>query len=147
MARPHEILRNACATAKADGAFTVSVPLLESVVIPEIREAQDSDGYHTFDELYRHRSALFLALCHGLAANPYGIHDVWRTKTHSDGTSFPGMFVLGIGSRAGRQITYHMDMEYWERCDWAETLDRAPEFDGHTSEDVIERLGEFVYAL
>jgi len=98
-----------------------------------------SDGYHTFSELYNHRITLFIALCRILR------HDisVWRSKYHSDGELCFGtgtQYVLGIDKRNGRQITYHIPIERWDETNFAETLDKAPEWDGHTSEDVLERL-------
>ena len=98
-------------------------------------DIQCSDGYHTFDELYDHRFTLFIALARALRT-----HKVWRSKLHSDGTSFDGWFVLGINDEPGKQITYHLPMDRWEETDFAFTVDRAPEFDGHTSVDVLERL-------
>lgn len=100
-----------------------------------------SDGYHTFDELYEHRITLWIALCrrttHTIreAWNP-----VWRTLKHSDGSCFDGWFVLGMFSEPGRQITYHLPVSRWEEAGFARTLDRAPEFDGHTSSDVLRRI-------
>lgn len=106
-----------------------------------------SDGYHTFDELYDHRITLWIALCRVCDFHEkecsYGRNtptNVWRSKLHSDGTGFDGWFVLGMGRPAGKQITYHLPMNRWTECDFAETLDRAPEFDGHTPADVLERL-------
>jgi hypothetical protein len=97
---------------------------------------QVSDGYHTFDELYEHRHALFLALCR---QDP---NRVWRSKLHADGSAFDGWFVMGINEAPGHQITYHLPMRLWEEADFADTIDRAPEWDGHTSADVITRLSE-----
>lgn len=47
---------------------------------------------------------------------------------------------MGIGSVKGEQITYHIPIERWKETDFARTINQAPEFDGHTSEDVLERL-------
>lgn len=103
-----------------------------------------SDGYHTFGELYDHRITLWIALCRELRGNlayPVGAKaKVWRSKLHSDGSRFDGWFVLGIGKQPGEQITYHLPMSRWDETDFAYTLERAPEFDGHTSADVLERL-------
>lgn len=99
-----------------------------------------SDGYHTFAELYDHRIALFIALCARIdAVSPTG--HVWRSKLHSDGTGFDGWFIMGIGTEPGEQITYHLPMSAWPATDWLGTeFARAPEFDGHTSADVLERI-------
>lgn len=94
-----------------------------------------SDGYHTVDELYEHRVALWITLCRlvgpGLA---------WRSRLHSDGSEIPGFFLLGLGKQPGTQMTYHLSDKDWDRTEFAETLERAPEFDGHTSADVLRRL-------
>jgi len=93
------------------------------------------DGYHTFDELYDHRITLFLALGRFLSRKR-----VWRSKKHSDGTMWEGWFVMGIGFEAGEQITYHLPLSRWDEAYFAKTLVLAPEFDGHTPDDTINRL-------
>lgn len=109
-----------------------------------------SDGHHTIDELYEHRIILFITLCKLLAGyldhlrkegkvyvsenNPV----VWRSKIHNDGSSFDGWFIMGI--QHGTQITYHIPLSKWEETNFAETLEKAPEWDGHTSDDVLKRL-------
>lgn len=101
-----------------------------------------SDGYHTFGELYDHRIALWIALCKRIK-NSMSIYgpDVWRSIYHSDGTTFNGWFVLGITAFGSKeQVTYHLPMKFWDKTAFANTLEKAPEFDGHTSADVIERL-------
>lgn len=103
---------------------------------------QVTDGYHTMDELYDHRIELFIKLAEHFI---YGKRDsdgknVWRSKLHEDGSMFTGWFVMGIGKKEGEQITYHLPRDRWDETGFAETLDRAPKFDGHTSEDVLERL-------
>jgi hypothetical protein len=102
---------------------------------------QVSDGYHTFDELYDHRVQLFITLCKKVA-NENGYGYVWRSKLHSDESSFDGWFVMGIDKDKGRQITYHLPMSKWDETSdlMIETLPVAPEFDGHSSDDVLKRL-------
>lgn len=102
------------------------------------------DGYHTFDELYDHRITLFIALCkhmHDLYAleNPKK-YKLWRSRQHSDGSVWDGWFIVGIGTDPGKQITYHLPLDRWEETDSIEELEKAPEWDGHTSDDVIKRL-------
>lgn len=100
------------------------------------------DGYHSFDELYDHRIGLHIKLCECIdLLNAYvSVHEVWRSKAHSDGGVWEGWFLLGINKEPGKQITYHLPISRWDECEFAETLDKAPEFDGHTSADVLERL-------
>jgi hypothetical protein len=101
-----------------------------------------SDGYHTFNELYDHRIRLYIALC-SLLSGDIADGTVWCTRTHSDGSLWPGWFLLGIGSKAGEQITYHLPESHWDEvATFATVLDKAPEFDGHTPADVLERLRE-----
>lgn len=100
-------------------------------------DGNTSDGYHTFNELYEHRITLWIAFCKTLAedfANP------WRSELHSDGSNLEGWFVLGLNHKPGQQMTYHLPMSRWADCDFADTLERAPEYDGHTSADVLDRL-------
>lgn len=103
---------------------------------PDIGET--SDGYHTFNELYDHRHTLFLALCRVMS---FGDRDVvWRSQLHSDCSKLEGWFIMGIGTEPGMQISYHLPLARWTEADFAATYDRAPEFDGHTSADVLKRL-------
>lgn len=97
-----------------------------------------SDGYHTMDELYYHRVTLFIALAR--ERNARFQQEVWRSKANGDGSIWAGWFIMGIGRNKGEQITYHLPINRWEETEFAETLDKAPEFDGHTSEDVLKRL-------
>lgn len=111
------------------------------------------DGYHTFEELYEHRIVLYIALCkkvqdfkfHGDARNQFGDEKiVWCSTKHSDGTEWQDWFILGIGKEDGKQITYHLPARFWnEVCEFAEVLEKAPHFDGHSSNDVLIRLKQF----
>ena len=94
-----------------------------------------SDGYHTFNELYHHRAVLFSVI----------VRDhrelAWKAKKHHDGTMYDGMFIVGIETPKG-QATYHYDFDpYWEMFD-CEEREFAPEWDGHTPSDAIERIAE-----
>jgi hypothetical protein len=97
---------------------------------------ETSDGYHTFNELYEHRHALFMALARAMDGA------AWKSKLHADGTMFEGgWFVAGI-NLPNAQITYHLPMRLWNSMP-AREMRRAPEWDGHTSEHVIGRLITF----
>jgi hypothetical protein len=102
-----------------------------------------SDGYHTFGELYEHRILLFIALCKIINKDPqYQNSDyaVWKSKRDSDGSERDGWFLLGIGYENGSQITYHLPLSKWDECFFAAELRSAPDWDGHTSVEVLERL-------
>jgi len=97
-----------------------------------------SDGYHTFNELYRHRRKLFFALCRAVKDT----HVVWRSKQHheEDKEIYEDTFVAGINTEEGTQISYHFGLTYWDEMDFADTYERAPKWDGHTPDDVLIRL-------
>ena len=98
-----------------------------------------SDGYHTFDELYYHRGILFSSLCNLMRDK------AWKSKAHHDGTMYPGMFIAGITTEYG-ETTYHFEDYMWDIVN-ARVLDRAPEFDGHTPNDVLLRLYNSTYNM
>lgn len=60
-----------------------------------------SDGFHTFDELYHHRTILAALLLNQLP----GL-DPWKARLHNDGTMYDGFFIVGADTMGG-QATYH----------------------------------------
>jgi hypothetical protein len=103
-----------------------------------IPSKQCTDGHHSFAELYEHRYLLWVAYCQ-LMAQTQGAR-VWRSKLHADNTMYPDSFVLGLFRVKGEQVTYHLPLRYWDLCDFAAILDKAPEWDGHTPKDILLRL-------
>ncbi len=129
---------------KQRGIEAVSIAAQNTCKEYDLPIGKISDGYHTFDELYEHRIAIFRALCEVKYVDfktAFSGKMVWKSLSHSDGSKLDGWFIAGIGTHAGEQITYHIPIaEYQE---WpANTLSMAPEFDGHTSADVLKRLRE-----
>ena len=61
---------------------------------------------------------------------------------HSDGSAWKGWFIMGLGMEQGEQITYHLPIHYWEKTNFAETIAQAPSFDGHSSNDVLQRISK-----
>ena len=118
----------------------LKIPTEHTLIRAEGENLEVSDGYHTFDELYEHRITLYIALCASLRLHT-GI-PVWKSKRHSDGELIFGgtWFVLGIKEKKGEQITYHLPIEKWDETNFAVNYEKAPEFDGHTSKEVLERL-------
>lgn len=118
-------------------------------VTPIEDAGQISDGYHTFEELYEHRCLLFLSLVK-LRDSWATIYEgqlgydaewdmaPWKSRLHSDGTSLDGWFIAGL-ILPGGPITYHLPDKFWDLCKAVE-VERAPEWDGHTSADVLKRL-------
>lgn len=138
-----EIVENICdAISIADPVNTFREPedvykLLADLIEPQPIDGNTSDGYHTFNELYHHRAVLFSVIVENFAAR------AWKSKLHADGTMYEGMFIVGIETPDG-QATYHYDVvPYWNlfRC---KEVDRAPEWDGHTPDQAIERIGKLV---
>ena len=106
-----------------------------------------SDWYHTFWELYKHRTHLFIALCKvRYNANSFDnwLVKVIRSKIHEDGFNVWnkwGMFLLCMHHPELWQISYHIDKNLWDKLEYVITEEQATiPFDGHTSDDVLERL-------
>lgn len=127
-----------CASCDIDGC-ALSRDALEYIRqleanLPKIN-GDTSDGYHTFNELYHHRALLFSVI---VKAFP---DKAWKARQHHDGTMYDGMFIVGIDTPEG-QANYHYDIDpYWGLFDCQE-LERAPEWDGHTPAQAIERIGK-----
>lgn len=99
-------------------------------VVDDIGEI--SDGYHTFNELYHQRLILSSALC--LAHKD----KCWKSLLHHDETMFDDYFIVGFDTPQG-PYTYHYHVDDWFKFP-CKILDRAPEWDGHTSKDVVRLL-------
>lgn len=114
-----------------------TIAAIADLIEPCPIDGETSDGYHTFNELYHHRAVLFSVIVATFGER------AWKSKLHADGAMYEGMFIVGIETPDG-QATYHYDVEpYWDmfRC---KEVDRAPEWDGHTPEQAIERIGKLV---
>lgn len=94
-----------------------------------------SDTYHSFDDLYKHRTILSALLFLNF---PYS----WKSKIHEDGTMYNGMFVTGFPTPTG-MVSYHYDLEYWDLFKIPE-IPHAPHFDGYTDNDVLIRLTNII---
>lgn len=91
-----------------------------------------SDGTHSFKDLYYHRLILFSFIC-----NTYP--DIsWKSIKHYDGSIWEGFFIIGITTPEG-EFTYHFKEEHYGMFNVVE-LETAPEYDGHTSKDVVRLL-------
>ena len=98
-----------------------------------------SDGFHTFDDLYEFRLLYNAAMFNCL---PRHIR-VIKSKRHSDGEEcFGGGWFIVQAQLPTGQISNHYEMKYWDLFKIPEEK-MADEWDGHTPEDVIERLRNF----
>ena len=118
-------------------ALSIAIDSILNDGIHIMREIDDdtSDGYHTFNELYHHRAILFSVIVKTFPDK------AWKSLRHHDGTMYDGMFIVGIDTPEG-QATYHYDIDpYWDMFECRE-LSRAPEWDGHTPAQAIERISK-----
>lgn len=128
---------NSASKAKYN-ALNLAMDAIANKTVPVALEinGETSDGYHTFNELYHHRAVLFAFI---VAHYP---ELSWKSKHHHDGSMYEGMFIVGINTPDG-QATYHYDLDpYWDYFDCKE-VDTAPEWDGHTPAQAIERINRF----
>ena len=101
-----------------------------------------SDGYHTFGELYAHRIELFIALCRELENNPtYQTYNrVWRSKLNAEGSGDKDWFIMGIELFDRKIISYHLPISKWNETDFVSSTYERVIYDGHNSNDTLERL-------
>ena len=101
--------------------------------------ADISDGYHTFRELYAFRRQYNAVLFNEWANK--GVYNVHKATKHFEGDEcFGGGWFIVVAVLPTGQISNHYEMKYWDlfQCD---SFDKALfPFDGHTSEDVLQRL-------
>lgn len=99
-----------------------------------------SDGYHTFAELYEFRKLYNIMLFNEWSkANKY---NVVKSYKHSDGNfcfDSNGLWFVVVAETYYGQISNHYTSDCWDLFCIKE-VEKAPEFDGHTTQDVISRL-------
>lgn len=112
-----------------------------------------SDGYHTYKELYEFRKVYNAALFNEWAENletssdfgqalfnvpKYNVHKSWR---HSDGElCFGGGWFIVSAMLPTGLISNHYKAEDWDLFKIPEVDKALFEFDGHTGNDVLERI-------
>jgi hypothetical protein len=125
-----------------------------------------SDGFHTFDELYTFRKiynalvfnewakeikkeTVFVKDSNGKLVqktisekNKYDVHKSWK---HNDGElCFGGGWFIVIAILPTGQISNHYEAKDWDLFKIPEVEKSKYEFDGHTTEDVIERILDLI---
>lgn len=124
-----------------DSDISLRVPLDETFV-------DIGDGYHSLGELYDMRLALCVALfrVYDSYITPLGTRvKCWKSRFHSDGTMFPDYFIVGMTippldiTKPIEQISFHYKLEHWDKFNLV-VLPRSPDWNNHTSKDVVERL-------
>lgn len=103
-----------------------------------------SDGYHTFNELYRYRMLYNAAFFNELAK---GDIKVCKSHRHYDGEEcFGGGWFIVMAELPTGQISNHYENRYWELFD-IPRLDKAWEWDGHTSDEALRRLENYLLMI
>lgn len=103
-----------------------------------IDQGEVSDGYHTFNELYRYRMLYNALAVIGMADRCV---KSWR---HSDGElCFGGGWFVVVMELPNGQVSNHYEAQYWDMFRCAE-VEEAPEWDGHTPEEAANRLQSFL---
>ena len=116
----------------------------------EFIDANDvSDGYYTFGQLYDVRLALNVALfntiVNTLIEGNYPSEEesfyIHKSLRHHDGElCFGGGWFIVVAILPTGQISFHYKLEDWDKFQIPIENKALYEFDGHTTEDVINRL-------
>jgi len=113
--------------------------LYQQSIQKEITE-DTSDGYHTFKELYEFRKAYNVALFNEWS-RLYADYDVHKSWKHYDGElCFGGGWFIVVAILPSGQISNHYEAKDWDLFKIPEVEKAKYEFDGHTGQDVINRL-------
>lgn len=108
----------------------------------ERADGSTSDGYHTFDELYEFRMLYNAHAANGWQAAGIPVVKSWR---HSDGDlCFGGGWFVVVATLPTGQVSNHYEVNYWDLFRVPE-VELPPEWDGHTSDDVVARLRAELY--
>ena len=111
---------------------------LEKQEEPEDK-SEMSDGYHTFNELYRYRMLYNAAFFNML---PKEI--VHKSKRHHDGKEcFGGGWFIVMANLPTGQISNHYELKDWNLFQILEK-EVADEWDGHTPQEAAERLHKYL---
>lgn len=98
-----------------------------------------SDGYHSFEELYEFRKVYNAVLFNEWAEQ--GKYFVHKSKKHYDGElCFGGEWFIVVALLPFGQISNHYHIKDFGLFKIPETEKCLFEFDGHTSNDVLQRL-------
>ena len=128
---------------KAIASLRQAIAELESQE-PVAIDGNTSDGYHTFNELYEFRKAYNIALFNEWSASgKCSVHKSWR---HHDGElCFGGGWFIVVAVLPNGQISNHYEAKDWGLFQIKETEKALFEFDGHTGQDVINRLSSYTH--
>ena len=101
-----------------------------------------SDGYHTFNELYRYRMLYNAALFNELASQ--GKVKVCKSHRHADGEEcFGGGWFIVMAELPTGQISNHYEDKDWDLFKVPE-LETSWEWDGHSPNEAAERIEAYL---
>lgn len=101
-----------------------------------------SDGYHTFQELYRYRMLYNTAFFNMLARHTD--IPVVKSRRHGDGEPcFGGGWFIVMAQLPTGQVSNHYEDRYWDLF-YVPEAEKAPVWDGHTPNDAADRLELFL---
>lgn len=110
----------------------------------------------TKKELYESNNKLFVLVCNFITQkqilNFHAIAEhnlVWKSRYCHDGHAYHDndkWFIAGIGTGKGTQIFMLLPNNMWDKLEVHE-LPKAPEWDGHTAYEAIERLERFWWTI
>lgn len=105
-----------------------------------------SDGFHTFDELYEFRKLYNAAFFNELAKNKkYSVH---KSIKHYEGDKcFGNGWFIVVAVLPTGMVSNHYKLKDWDLFQIPEEEKSTIPFDGHTAQDVINRMTDFVKGL
>lgn len=100
-----------------------------------------SDGYHTFKELYEFRMLYNAAFFKHLFFSHFSVH---KSLRHYDGElCFGGGWFIVVAELPTGVISNHYESKYWDLFHVPSFHKSITPFDGHTPQDVVERLTDY----
>lgn len=110
---------------------------IKNIFLPEDKV---SDGYHSFEELYKYRMLYNAAFFNSIKDK----YNVYKSRKHSDGElCFGGGWFIVIAELPTGQISNHYNMEDWLLFK-IPVKEKADPWDGHTPEEAASRLTLFL---
>lgn len=101
-----------------------------------------SDGYHTFNELYRYRMLYNAIAFNELCDRGFKVQ---KSIRHSDGElCFGGSHFIVIAELPSGQVSNHYKLKYWDLFHVREVDIPTIMYDGHTPNEAADRLESFI---
>lgn len=114
---------------------------------PKPITGETSDGYHTFNELYRYRMLYHAAFVNeARRSGAGGIGEIQTVKSwrHSDGElAFGGGWFIVVTTLPTGQISNHYEAQHWDLFQVPE-IELPPTYDGHTPAEAADRLAAYL---